>query len=236
MSAAIPRPSAVIVGEPTRHRVVHGHKSYTELETQIVGHAVHSSRSDLGASAVAAAARLITWLDDIDRANAAAMSARRGAFEPNYTTLHCGLVAGGTAATAVADHATFSTDIRAVPWEDPRDYVRRFRTYADAMEQDLLRRHPAGGIGITVVTDIPGLSPEVGGSAESLALRLSPSAELGTVSYGTEAGLFQKAGWSTVVCGPGDILQAHRADEFIEISQLAAGTEFMARLRDTLIG
>ena len=111
----------MIVGEPTRHAVVTGHKASVQLRTQVTGHAVHSSRIDQGVSAVMNAARLIAWHDDVMEEN------RRRAdpndpFEPPYTTLHCGVVAGGSAANVVSSSAWFSTDIRAIPTESPLDY------------------------------------------------------------------------------------------------------------------
>lgn len=235
MAAKIPRPCAVIVGEPTGNKIANGHKSYTELLTQIKGHAVHSGRRDLGASAVSAAARLIAWLDRVEQKNARNVQKREVEFLPPYTTLHCGAISGGMNATTVAESAWFTTDIRAVPWDNASDFVDRFKAYAHKVVEPQMRTlHPACEIQISLVTDIPGLAPEPAGQAESLVRGICRHKVAGAVPYGTEAGLFQGAGWSTVVCGPGNILQAHRADEFIEISELAKGAEMLEKLAQVL--
>ena len=230
MADAIPMPAAVIVGEPTRHAVVTGHKASIQLRTEVTGHAIHSSRIDQGVSAVMTAARLITWLEDVMEENRRKADPSSG-FEPPYTTLHCGIVQGGTAGNIVASSAWFLTDIRAIPNESPSDYLDRFRAYArDVLEPRMKEIAPETGIAIEPLSDIPGLRPEVDGSAEQLARRLTGDDGTHVVAYGTEAGLFQKAGWSTVVCGPGDIAQAHQPDEYIEVSELEAGERLLRRI------
>jgi acetylornithine deacetylase len=129
MVEAVPSPAAVIVGEPTRHAVVTGHKASVQLVTRVAGRSVHSSRIDQGVSAVMQAARLIAWHHDVMEDNRR-RAYRDSPFEPAYTTLHCGMVEGGTAANIVAASAWFFTDIRAVPTEDPYAYCERYRAYA----------------------------------------------------------------------------------------------------------
>jgi acetylornithine deacetylase len=223
MAARYARPALVVVGEPTSMRVVEGHKAYLSLRTQITGVAVHSSRADLGVSAAAAAARLISLCDARMRRNAAA--AAHPGFTPPYTTLNCGLVGGGTAVSTVAETAWFTTDVRCVPGEDPAAYLAWFSRHARRLEVSMRQSDPRCRVEVELLTRIPGLAPERAASA--LAAGWCESDEVATVSYGTEAGLFQEQGWPSVVCGPGDILQAHRADEFIAESQLAAGEAFL---------
>jgi len=225
MSRQYARPALVVVGEPTSMRVVEGHKAYLSLRTQVTGVAVHSSRADLGVSATAAAARLILLCDARMRRNAAA-SARPG-FTPPYTTLNCGLVGGGTAVSTVAETAWLTTDIRCVPGEDPAAYLAWFSRHARRLELSMRQRDPRCSVEIELLTRIPGLAPDP--TASALAAGWCESDAVSTVSYGTEAGLFQEQGWPSVVCGPGDILQAHRADEFIAESELAAGGAFMEK-------
>jgi acetylornithine deacetylase len=230
MAGRIPRPAAVIVGEPTRHAVVTGHKASVQLRTEVTGHAVHSSRIDQGVSAVMVAARLITWLEDVMDENRRTADPSNG-FAPPFTTLHCGIVQGGTASNIVASSAWFLTDIRAVPTESPFDYVDRYRAYAhEVLEPRMRAVSPETGISIESLSEIPGLSPEVDGRAERLMRRITGDNGTHVVAYGTEAGLFQNAGWSTVVCGPGDIDQAHQPDEYIEISELEAGERLLRRI------
>jgi acetylornithine deacetylase len=234
MVEAVPTPSAVIVGEPTRHAVVTGHKASVQLRTEVTGFAVHSSRIDQGVSAVMNAARLIAWHEDVMAENQ-----RRAdpadPFEPPYTTLHCGMVAGGSAANIVSSSAWFYSDIRAIPSEDPADYLERYRAYIrDVVEPRMKAVVPATGVAVEPIAEVPGLRPENDGAAERLMRRLTGDNGTHVVSYGTEAGIFQRAGWSSVVCGPGDIAQAHQPDEYIEISELAAGERLLRRLVDEL--
>jgi acetylornithine deacetylase len=230
MARSIPAPSAVIVGEPTRHAVVTGHKASVQLRTQVTGYAVHSSRIDQGVSAVMNAARLITWHEDVMEEN------RRRAdpsnpFEPPYTTVHCGMMAGGIAANVVSSSAWFFSDIRAVPTESPRDYSERYQAYIrEVVEPRMKAIAPETGVTVELIAEIPGLRPETEGEAERLMRRITGDNGTHVVSYGTEAGLFQRVGWSTVVCGPGDIAQAHQPDEYIEISELEAGERVLRRI------
>lgn len=230
MAKALPTPAAVIVGEPTRHAVVTGHKASVQLRTQVNGYAVHSSRIDQGVSAVMNAARLIAWHDDVMEEN------RRRAdpanpFEPPYTTLHCGMVAGGNAANVVSSSAWFFSDIRAIPTESPRDYMDRYEAYIrDVVEPRMKAIRPETGVAVELIAEVPGLRPETDGEAERLMRRLTGDNGTHVVSYGTEAGIFQRAGWSTVVCGPGDIAQAHQPDEYIEISELESGERLLRRI------
>jgi acetylornithine deacetylase len=230
MLETVPTPAAVIVGEPTRHAVVTGHKASVQLRTEVTGRAVHSSRIGQAVSAVTTAARLITWLDDAMEENRRKADPSNG-FEPPFTTLHCGMMQGGTAANIVAASAWFYTDIRAIPAESPWDYVDRFRAYArDVLEPRMKAVAPGTGITIELVSEIPALRPEADGAAERLARRITGDNATHKVAYGTEAGLFQNAGWSTIVCGPGDIAQAHQPDEYIEIVELEAGERFLRRI------
>lgn len=230
MARKLPTPAAVIVGEPTRHAVVTGHKASVQLRTHVTGRAVHSSRIDTGVSAVMNAARLIVWHED-----AMAENRRRAdpgnAFEPPFTTLHCGVMEGGSAANIVSSSAWFTTDIRAIPTEDPMDYVERYKAFIlNEIEPRMKAVAPEAGVAVELVSEVPGLRPEGNGFAEALVRRLMGDNGTHVVAYGTEAGLFQQAGWSTVVCGPGDIAQAHQPDEYIEIGELEAGERFLRRL------
>ncbi|MFL5193564.1 MAG: acetylornithine deacetylase [Microvirga sp.] len=230
MARSIPAPSAVIVGEPTRHAVVTGHKASVQLRTQVTGYAVHSSRIDQGVSAVMNAARLITWHEDVMEENRRRVDPENP-FEPPYTTLHCGMMAGGNAANVVSSSAWFFSDIRAIPTESPMDYLARYEAYIrDVVEPRMKAIAPDTGIAVEVIAEVPGLKPETDGAAERLMRRLTGDNGIHVVSYGTEAGLFQRVGWSTVVCGPGDIAQAHQPDEYIEVSEFQAGEAVLRRL------
>jgi acetylornithine deacetylase len=230
MAETIPAPSAVIVGEPTRHAVVTGHKASVQLRTEVTGYAVHSSRIDQGVSAVMNAARLITWHEDAMEENRRRVDPANP-FEPPYTTLHCGMMVGGSAANIVSSSAWFFSDIRAIPTESPEEYLERYRAYIrEVVEPRMKAVIPEAGIAVELVAEVPGLRPETDGAAERLMRRLTGDNGSHVVSYGTEAGIFQRVGWSTVVCGPGDIAQAHQPDEYIETSEFEAGERVLRRL------
>jgi acetylornithine deacetylase len=224
------RPSAVIVGEPSMMKVVTGHKGGTRMLSTVRGYAVHSSRMDLGVSAVMVAAKLIAWHEaQMEACRAAADPANP--FLPPYTTFHCGMVRGGTAPNITAEHCELVSEFRVVPGESAQDWIARYRAFIrDEIEPAMKARSAQAGVTVEIVASVPGLKPESDGAAETLARRLTGDNGRHVVAYGTEGGQFQEAGWSTVVCGPGDIAQAHQPDEFIETAQMEAGARFVRRL------
>jgi acetylornithine deacetylase len=223
-------PSAVIVGEPSRMKVVTAHKGGMRYTVTVRGKAVHSSRIDTGVSAVMMAGRLIAWHDERLLANARAADPENP-FVPPYTTVHCGMVEGGLAPNITAALASFVAEVRTVPGDVAEDTLDAMRAYIAA--ELLPRMHaidPTTGVDINVYTSVRALEPEVDGAAETLARRLTGDNGVNVVPYGTEAGIFQGAGWSTIVCGPGDIAQAHQPDEYVEVSEMEAGMTFGRRL------
>ncbi|MFN3672256.1 MAG: acetylornithine deacetylase [Bosea sp. (in: a-proteobacteria)] len=219
-------PSAVIVGEPSMMQVVTGHKGGMRMRTSVRGHAVHSSRVHAGVPAVMIAAELIHWHNEVMAENKARTPADTG-FEPPYTTLHVGVVQGGTAVNITAEHCSFTHEVRCIPGERDEDYEQRYRAKLAEVETRMKAIAPETGIDFEVTSFTPAMGPEQGGGAETLCRRLTGDNGSHVVSYGTEGGLFQRAGWSTVVCGPGDIAQAHQPDEFISVDQLDKGTQFI---------
>ncbi len=235
MAEHLPRASAVIVGEPSMMQVVTGHKAGSGWNIHMRGHEVHSSLMHEGVSAVMEGARLIDWANRVnEEIRAKPPTALAAAFEPPFTTIHVGMISGGTAHNITAKDCRFAIDFRVVPGEDLDDWHRRLFEEIDRIEAGMKAVHPDAGIGRDKMFQIPGLAPEGDSIAEPLARRLTGDNGTRTVSYGTEAGQFQERGYSAVICGPGDIAQAHQPDEFIAISQLDAGEAFLRRLLDDL--
>ena len=231
---ALPDPSAVIVGEPTEMRVVTAHKSMFIFETRVLGHEAHSSKQDQGVPAVMVAGRLISWLAERQRRNRD-RAARDCEFEPAYSTLHCGVVQGGTAQNITARHCRFITDIRTLPGEQPMEFFRELESYArEDLEPEMHSVHPDTGISFEIKADVPGFAAGEDEPAVLLAKQLTGQNATEAVAYGAEAGQFQAAGLSVVMCGPGSIAQAHQPDEYISLDQLEQGTEFIRRLIDKL--
>ncbi|MCW6506537.1 acetylornithine deacetylase [Lichenifustis flavocetrariae] len=229
---SLPKPGAVIVGEPTLMQVADSHKSVCTYRTTVHGVEAHSAKPALGASAVAAACDLVVALGRIGTAFEADPD-RSGRFDPAYSTVHVGMIEGGTARNILARQCSFSWEYRGLP-EAPLDAAyRALQLYAATEALPRLNRYTdKGTIETEIEVEVPGLRAEPGSVAESLALRLTRSNGTVAVPFATEAGRFQAAGVPTVVCGPGSIDQAHQADEYIAISELENGIAFMRRLAD----
>jgi acetylornithine deacetylase len=226
----LPLPQAVIVGEPTMLEVVDAHKSVVTFSTVVHGFEAHSAKPYLGASAVMTAADMIAELNRIademmERGDAS------GRFDPPYTTVHVGVISGGTARNIISKSCSFQWEFRGLPDLDPQEIPNRLERFVQEVALKRLNRFGEfGRIETRLEVSVPGLAPEPGSFAETLALRLAGRNRTLTVPFGTEAGHFQAAGIPTVVCGPGSIDQAHQADEYITLEQLEAGAAFMRRL------
>jgi acetylornithine deacetylase len=231
-----PRPAAVIVGEPTGMEAVCGHKGVATFRVIVTGHEAHSSLTHLGASAVMAGARLMARL--LELAEALEQGADPASpFLPKGASLTIGLVGGGTAANILARECVFVFDLRAPPGMDPPEILQPFFREVEAADAALKARFPDAGARIEPRSNTPPMRPDPGSEAERLARRLAgDNGPSRVVSYAAEAGQFQRAGFSTVICGPGSIEQAHQPDEYLEISQLERGAAFMARLAEALAG
>ena len=234
MVEGLPRPKAVIVGEPTDMRVVNAHKGANTFSTEATGHEVHSSQPHRGVSAVMIGARLIAFLDQIAAEKRAAADPACG-FDPPYSTIHVGTVEGGTALNIISRRCTFTWEIRHVPEDDPEAVFERFeRLCRDEFEPVMRAVAPETGIATRRVASYPGLRVVEDSEAEMLARTLSGANRSYTVAYGTEAGLFQKAGMAAIICGPGSIDQAHQPNEWISLAQVEAGTAFIRKLIESL--
>lgn len=229
------KPAIVVVGEPTDMKVVTAHKGLFSLTVKLRGREAHSSLVKDGACAVTHAVPLMQYLVDA----AAKMEAAAPAdspFNPPYGTLTIGQMHGGTALNILALEAEFASLMRPAPWDDVKAIEKGLRERAAAIEAKMREGAPEARIEIKVRSDVPAFAPEVDGAAERLARQLTGDNSTRVVSYGTEAGQFQAAGLSVVVCGPGSITQAHQPDEFVAIDQLDQCCVFMEKLVRVLEG
>jgi acetylornithine deacetylase len=156
-------------------------------------------------------------------------------FNPPFTTLHVGRIEGGTADNITAADCHFAVEMRCVPDDDANAHADAFRAEAMRLDAALKARRPEAGVTLAKFFDVSPLRPEVDGAAEALARALTGENSAGVVSYGTEAGQFQDAGYSAIVCGPGDIAQAHQPDEYLELTEFTSGHQFMQRLLERLV-
>lgn len=228
----LPKPRLCLVGEPTEMTVVDAHKSVYAFETVVTGRSAHASMPQLGANAVLAAGKLLVELDHMREA-LAMDGDPSGRFTPAETTVTVGIVDGGEASNIVPGRCRISWGFRGLPGFDPAGPPARLAAFAERHVLPMLRAAaPEADVATTALVEVPGLSPEPGSPAETLAFALAGQNRSYAVSYGTEAGHFQRAGVPTVVCGPGSIAQAHTTDEFLEASQLVALDGLLARLAE----
>ncbi|HEX4179190.1 MAG TPA: acetylornithine deacetylase [Caulobacteraceae bacterium] len=234
IAASVPRPSAVIVGEPTGMEAVSAHKGIAAFRVIVTGKEAHSSQTHLGVSANMAAVRLMTSL------SALAERLERDAdpnspFTPKWPTLTIGLINGGTALNILARECVFVFDLRTPPGIDPHEFLAGFFAEAEALDAEMKARFDGTGVVVERRSRTPAFALEAGGAAEAFARRLAgDNGPTRAVPYAAEAGQFQEAGYSVVICGPGSIDQAHQPDEYVEISQMQRGAAFMARLVEAL--
>lgn len=225
------RPRFAIIGEPTSMRVVDAHKGPVRWEVDIKGRAAHSSMAHLGVNAIAVAGMLIGELSKIEQD--LKTSHAHGRFEPGYATLQVTEISGGNATNIVPETCSFGFDIRATPGLDPQKIEKRLRGFAETACLPSMRQvAPEADIAINRVNDVPAFAADPESDILPLVLKLADQNDTFAVSYATEAGLFQNAGVSSIVCGPGDIAQAHTANEWLAEDQLVACNQFLSRLAD----
>jgi acetylornithine deacetylase len=221
------RPLIAIVGEPTSMQIANAQKGCSFFRTRITGHEGHSSAPDRGVNAIVAAAEMIA---EIGRLHAEARGRARpdSRFDPPHTTLSVGTIAGGTAVNIIARECAFDWDLRTLPDEDAAALKARIDGFIAA---DLLPRmrevFPQAAVETETIVAVPPLVPVAGSPAEALARRLTGTNTTTTVSFASEAGLYQEAGIPAIVCGPGSIDVAHKPDEFITRAELADGQRFL---------
>ena len=215
------QPDFAIIGEPTSMQVVRAHKSINVFRTVVTGQAAHSSQPHRGAGAILAAGRIVQHLDSIGRSKRAA--AGESGCEPPWTTVQVGTIKGGTAVNILPAHCEFLWEYRGLPDEDPQSIIQDMQTFIEReVLPDLQEFAPEASIETTPIAQVPPLIPDPEAKAEQWVRTLSGVREGGSgeVSFATEAGSFQRAGISSVVCGPGSIDQAHQPNEFIDPAEL----------------
>jgi acetylornithine deacetylase len=226
----LPKPRLVFVGEPTSMEVVDAHKGPVRWRVDITGRAAHSSMAPLGVNAITYAARLLAEIEAIEADLRNSPDAR---FDPPYPTLQVTEIEGGIASNIVPPACRFGFEVRALPGLDVEAIEQRLRAFAETKcLPDMQRIAPEARISITQQNRVPAFEAERASEATALALKLAGRNETRAVSYATEAGLFQNAGVPAVICGPGDIAQAHTADEWVARSELDACMGFLRRLAD----
>lgn len=231
----LPAPIAVVVGEPTDMAVVGGHKGIASWTVTVTGHEAHSSLTHLGISANMVAVRLMQALADL--ADQLAHDADpQSPFVPRHATLTIGLMHGGTAVNILARECSFTFDLRVPPGQSPDAIVAPFLALAAREDAAMKMQFPATGVAVVRRSSTPAFAVEPDSAADRFARSLTgDNAPSRVVSYAAEAGQFQAAGFSTIICGPGSIEQAHQPDEYLEIDQMLRGAGFMQRMIGAIV-
>jgi acetylornithine deacetylase len=226
------RPAGCVVGEPTSMQPIVAHKGTHRFRCSVHGREAHSSYVTHGVNAIEYAARLVVYIRQIaDRL--AQIETRDYGFTVPFSTLSTGLIQGGIAANVIPKDCTFQFDMRTLPSASAEALYHEIRIYAEALAREMQQTDANSGIDLKWMSQTAGLAASETDAIVQWAMRLSNNPRVGKVSYGTEAGLFQKMGVPSVICGPGDIAQAHTPNEFVALEQLAQCEAFVNRIIET---
>jgi acetylornithine deacetylase len=228
------RPSLCIVGEPTMMQVAIGHKGKTALKVVCTGQAAHSSLAPRAVNAIHLASDLIQRVREMQAAIETS-GAREAGYDIGYSTIHVGRIRGGTALNVVPDLCELEVEIRNISRDDPARLVDQMRSFAAEIERDARRPDQPAGISIELTNEYPGLDTSDRSSVAGFVNALTDGQQNIRVAFGSEAGLFSGLGIPTVLCGPGSIAQAHRADEYVAEDQLLRCGAMMDRLLQELL-
>jgi acetylornithine deacetylase len=226
------RPRWCIVGEPTEMRPVIAHKGKKGYRCTVRGLAGHSAYAPHGVNAVEYAAEAVAFLKQLARRHRDRGPYDRG-FDVAHTTVHTGVLHGGTTLNVIPHECVFDFEFRHLPGDDPERLLRELEDYVRGkLEPEMRAVHPGAGFTIEALSEIPILDSGAESEVVALAQELTGNAEIGKVSFGTEASQFYAAGIPTVVCGPGSIAQAHKPNEYVTLDQIAKCEAFLRRLMD----
>jgi acetylornithine deacetylase len=228
-------PRIAIIGEPTGMKAIEGHKGCCEYTTHFHGKAGHGSMPNIGLNAVEYALRYGTKLMDIAQ-NLQGRAPDKSRFDPPWTTLNIGRIRGGHIHNVIPENCSMDWEFRPVQDTDFTYVKETIETYVnETLRPDMQRRDPNANITTEIVGEVVGLEPTDKNEARDIVFELTGQNYADVVPFGTEAGIFAALGMSVVVCGPGSIEQAHKPDEFIELSQLDACLSFLTKLEGKLV-
>lgn len=224
------QPSMAIIGEPTMMRVIEGHKGCFEYSTRFHGLEGHGSAPELGVNAVEYAVRYVAHLLEL-RDQLKGMAPENSPFDPPWTTLNIGALHGGSVHNVIAPKAQIDWEMRPVQDTDAQFVKHALASYCnDTLLPSMQAVFPDASIETEIIGEVAGLSPVGENEAKRLLSELTGANSADVVPFGTEAGIFQQLGMDVVVCGPGSIEQAHKADEFIAVDQLAQCLELLKKV------
>jgi acetylornithine deacetylase len=225
-----PLPTCAVVGEPTNFNVFRMHKGFHSGRVTITGVEGHSSKPVKGANAIYQAAQVITKLMEVE-AERKQHRSMEDFFELPYTTLNVGIIGGGTALNIIPNHAEVGFEYRTMPGEDPDYVINQLRGYVqEVLLPGFRKQQPEVDIQVELTGQGQPMMTPSGAEIEAIALALTGQKRSTAAPYYTEGAIYNEAGIPTVICGPGDIDQAHRPNEFVTREQLEKGVDFLGRL------
>jgi len=225
------KPEFCIIGEPTSMDVVTAHKGKHSYSVKVNGLSCHSGQAPFGVNAINYASKLIAYIDELNNEKSI-----KGPFDKDYeipyTTLHTGLIKGGTILNIVPNLCEFEFEIRNIREDDPNVLANKVKDYAnEKLAGHMHKISPKTGIQINEINNYPGLdiSPEI--EPVKKIKKLLNNNKHKKVVYGSEGGLFNnRFNIPTIVCGPGSIDQAHKPNEFVSIEQIKKCSVFLDNL------
>lgn len=230
MKGRVPSPDFVIIGEPTMMRVVTAHKGVFSFETLVEGLEWHSSQPAQGVNAVHVGCELVHGLVQLAR-QVESSAMRDPRFNPPHSTIHVGTIRGGTARNIIPRECRFHWEIRPLPGEDHTPWLAQFEAHCALLRERMRSVYAAADIRTRPISRMAGVSlPSHATEFRRCVMHSARTNEELAVSFGTEAGVFNDNGIPAIVCGPGDIDQAHKPNEHIAVAQLAECIGFMLRL------
>ena len=227
--------SACIIGEPTSMKAITAHKGYNEYITHFTGLSGHASNPESGISAIEYAIRysnkLIELRDELKKRNS-----KKTSFSPSYSTLQIGKISGGIGANVIPDQCSLEWEVRPINKDDGDFVSKNIDSFAkDILLPEMKKNNPKGNIKKEIIGEVVGFNKEEKSEAANLVCNLTGDNTKETMSFGTEAGLFQNSGISTVICGPGSIEQAHTVDEYITFDQLKKCLKMLISLQEKMV-
>ncbi|MEP7182001.1 MAG: acetylornithine deacetylase [Betaproteobacteria bacterium] len=225
------KPLGCIVGEPTGMELVVAHKGKKSWRCRVRGHEAHSSLTPKGVNAVQIACEIVTYLTNVAR-SFRDHGTHDADYDVPFTTVHTGVIHGGTALNIVPRECWFDFEIRHLPFDDPDELYAEVKDYAERFLPDMRKVSAAAGIEFDHLSTMPGFDTAGDSAIVDLGRACNGTHDCGKVSFGTEASLFHGATIPAVICGPGHIAQAHQPDEWVALDQLARCEAFMRRLAD----
>ena len=225
-------PDYCIVGEPTNMAMVVAHKGIAVYRCRVHGKSAHSSLTAQGVNAISYASRLVGYVDEL----ADELSQRLdndALFDVPYSTLSVGTIQGGTATNIVPNLCEFTFDYRNLPHMTQQDILAPIQEKVAELTAQMQARAPETGIELMQEESVPAMTDNESAELQALIASLTGDNKRHKVAYATEGGQFTNSGIPTIICGPGSIEQAHKADEYVELSEIERCDSFLQRLLES---